>query len=74
MAELTEKKKKKKKSAKLTPKDMEKIIKKLTSKGKEKGFVTDAEINDIFPRKPGTKELSALYKFLDEKNIEIVDS
>ncbi len=74
MAELTEKKSKKKKAAKLTPKEMEKIIRKLTTKGKEKGFVTDAEINDIFPSKPAVKELSALYKFLDEKNIEVVDS
>ena len=72
MAELTGKKKKKK-VIKLTPKELQKITKKLTSKGKEKGFVTDAEINDIFPGKPGAKELSALYKFLDEKNIEVVD-
>ncbi|MCP4297185.1 MAG: RNA polymerase sigma factor RpoD [Proteobacteria bacterium] len=74
MAELTEKKSKKKAAVNLTPKEMEKIIRKLTTKGKEKGFVTDAEINDIFPGKPAGKELSALYKFLDEKNIEIVDS
>ncbi len=61
-----------KKSKKLTAKDIEKIIKDLTNKGKKKGFVTDAEIKGIFPAEPSTKALNALYDFLADKNIEIV--
>ncbi|MBT4286541.1 MAG: hypothetical protein HOD92_04330, partial [Deltaproteobacteria bacterium] len=65
---------KQKKDIKLTPKIMEKIIKQLISKGKTKGFVTEAEIVDSFPTKPIKKELNAVYDFLADKNIEIVDS
>lgn len=65
---------KSKKSKKLTAKDIEKIINDLTSKGKKKGFVTDAEIKGIFPSEPSTKALNALYDFLADKNIEVVDT
>jgi len=65
---------KKKKQKKLSPKDIAKIIQDLTNKGKKKGFVTDAEISGIFPTKPSVKALNALYDFLADKNIEIVDS
>ncbi len=63
-----------KKSKKLTAKDIEKIIKDLTNKGKKKGFVTDAEIKSIFPSEPSNKALNALYDFLADKNIEVVDT
>jgi len=63
-----------KKAKKLTAKDIEKIIKDLTNKGKKKGFVTDAEIKGIFPSEPSTKALNALYDFLADKNIEVVDT
>lgn len=63
-----------KKQKKLSPKDIAKIIQDLTNKGKKKGFVTDTEINSIFPTKPSVKALNALYDFLADKNIEIVDS
>ncbi|MBU2644262.1 RNA polymerase sigma factor RpoD [bacterium] len=63
-----------KKSKKLTAKDIEKIIKDLTNKGKKKGFVTDTEIKSIFPSDPSTKALNALYDFLADKNIEVVDT
>lgn len=62
------------KKKKLTPKELEKIIKKLTSKGKSKGFVTEDEISDVFPQKPTKAELNALYDFFAAKNIEVVDS
>ncbi|MBU3917441.1 hypothetical protein KKA14_18055, partial [bacterium] len=62
------------KSNKFSQKDIERIIKNLTTKGKSKGFVTDAEIKSIFPGKPTEKVLNALYDFLADKNIEVVDS
>ncbi|MBU2514804.1 RNA polymerase sigma factor RpoD [bacterium] len=67
---------KKTKSAnkKFTQKEIEKIIRNLTTKGKVKGFVTDAEIKSIFPGDPTEKVLNALYDYLADKNIEIVDS
>ncbi len=61
-------------SNKFSQKDIEKIIKNLTAKGKSKGFVTDTEIKSIFPGKPTEKVLNALYDFLADKNIEVVDS
>lgn len=67
---------KKSKSAgrKFTQKEIEKIIRDLTAKGKAKGFVTDTEIKSIFPGEPTEKVLNALYDYLADKNIEIVDS
>jgi len=65
---------KKKGQKKLTAKNIEKIIRDLTNKGRKKGFVTDAEIKSIFPSEPSPKALNALYDFLAEKNIEIVDT
>ncbi len=62
------------KTRKFTQKEIEKIIKDLTLKGKSKGFVTDAEIKSIFPGEPTEKVLNALYDYLADKNIEIVDS
>jgi len=64
----------KKKAKKLTAKDIEKIIRDLTNKGKKKGFVTDTEIKGIFPSEPSEKALNALYDFLADKNIEVVDT
>jgi RNA polymerase primary sigma factor len=64
----------KSKPRKLTAKGIEKIIRDLTNKGRKKGFVTDAEIMEIFPAKPSPKALNALYDFLADKNIEIVDT
>jgi RNA polymerase primary sigma factor len=65
---------KQKKDTKLTPKVMDKIIKQLISKGKTKGFVTETEIIDSFPTKPIKRELNAVYDYLADKNVEIVDS
>ena len=62
------------KTRKFTQKEIEKIIRDLTAKGKSKGFVTDAEIKSIFPGEPTEKVLNALYDYLADKNIEIVDS
>ena len=62
------------KSKKLTATDIEKIIKDLTDKGRKKGFVTDVEIKSIFPSEPSSKALNALYDFLADKNIEVVDT
>jgi len=62
------------KPQKLTASDIEKIIKDLTDKGRKKGFVTDVEIKSIFPAEPSSKALNALYDFLADKNIEIVDT
>ncbi len=62
------------KTRKFTQKEIEKIIKDLTAKGKTKGFVTDIEIKSIFPGEPTVKVLNALYDYLADKNIEIVDS
>ena len=62
------------KTRKFTQKEIEKIIKDLTAKGKTKGFVTDIEIKSIFPGEPTEKVLNALYDYLADKNIEIVDS
>ena len=62
------------KTRKFTQKEIEKIIKDLTAKGKSKGFVTDVEIKSIFPGEPTEKVLNALYDYLADKNIEIVDS
>jgi RNA polymerase primary sigma factor len=59
---------------KLTATDIEKIIKDLTDKGRKKGFVTDVEIKGIFPSEPSSKALNALYEFLADKNIEVVDT
>ncbi len=59
---------------KFSQKEIEKIIRDLTTKGKSKGFVTDAEIKSIFPGDPTEKVLNALYDYLADKNIEIVDS
>ncbi|MCP4750574.1 MAG: RNA polymerase sigma factor RpoD [Proteobacteria bacterium] len=64
----------KRKPKKLSPKDIEKIIKDLTDKGKRKGFVTDVEIKSIFPSEPSEKALNALYDYLAVKNIEVVDT
>ncbi len=60
--------------SKFTQKEIEKIIKDLTAKGKSKGFVTDVEIKSIFPGDPTEKVLNALYDYLADKNIEVVDS
>ncbi|MDH5561551.1 MAG: RNA polymerase sigma factor RpoD [Deltaproteobacteria bacterium] len=57
-----------------TVKEMERVMRVLTEKGKEKGFVTEDEIDDIFPSQAGSKQLTAIYTFLADKNIEIVDS
>lgn len=62
------------KKRKFTQKEIEKIIRDLTAKGKSKGFVTDQEIKSIFPGEPTEKVLNALYDYLADKNIEIVDS
>lgn len=62
------------KPQKLTASDIEKIIKDLTDKGRKKGFVTDVEIKSIFPSEPSSKALNALYDFLADKNIEVVDT
>jgi RNA polymerase primary sigma factor len=61
-------------TSKFSQKEIEKIIKDLTTKGKSKGFVTDSEIKSIFPGEPTEKVLNALYDYLADKNIEIVDS
>lgn len=70
----TDSSKAKTKGRKFTQKEIEKIIRDLTAKGKAKGFVTDIEIKSIFPGEPTDKVLNALYDYLADKNIEIVDS
>ncbi len=62
------------KGKKPTPSEMERIVKSLTAKGKAKGFVTEAEIGESFPFKATKRELNAIYDYLAEKNIEVVDS
>ncbi len=66
--------KKESKAKGLTEKELQKITKNLTSKGKEKGFLTEDEIIDMFPVKPESRVLTSIYEFLENSNIEVVDS
>ena len=71
---MSEKKEKKVQTAKIGEKELLKITRNLADKGKEKGFLTEDEIIDMFPVEPEAKVLTNIYEFLEASNIEVVDS
>ena len=57
------------------PQDQSKVIKHLIATGKEKGFLTLDEINDVLP--PGeanTEQMEEIYMALSEMSIEVMDA
>ena len=72
MADKSAKAKKGKKSEDPTDKDMEKLLRNLVAKGKEKGFLTEDELGDLIPFEVGKSVMSAVMDHLENHNVEIV--
>ena len=72
MADKSAKPKKGKKAPVPSVKDMEKLMRNLVSKGKEKGFLTEDELGDLIPYELGQKEMAGVIDYLETNNVEIV--
>ncbi|OGH01978.1 MAG: RNA polymerase sigma factor RpoD [Candidatus Lambdaproteobacteria bacterium RIFOXYD1_FULL_56_27] len=72
MADKSAKPKKGKKAPVPSVKDMEKLMRNLVAKGKEKGFLTEDELGDLIPYELGQKEMAGVIDYLETNNVEIV--
>lgn len=72
MAEKSAKGKKAKKTALPTEKEMEKLLRNLVAKGKEKGFLTEDELSDLIPYELSKDINLAIIDHLESSNVEIV--
>jgi len=55
-------------------KEMEKLMRNLVSKGKEKGFLTEEELGDLIPFELGKKEISGVIDYLETKDVQIMST
>jgi len=55
-------------------KEMEKLMRNLVSKGKEKGFLTEEELGDLIPFELGKKEISGVIDYLESKDVQIMST